>query len=154
MKTYSAKPAEIERKWFVVDAKNVVLGRLAAEIAKVLRGKHKPIYTPHIDTGDYVIVVNAAHIHLTGNKRKNKHFYWHTGYPGGIKSRTMEQILSGPRPELVILKAVERMITRSTLGRDQMRKLRAYPEANHPHTAQNPEPLDLSARNPKNRRSI
>ncbi|KAF0137044.1 MAG: rplM [Rhodospirillaceae bacterium] len=125
MKTYSAKPAEIERKWFVVDAKDVVLGRLAAEVAKILRGKHKPIYTPHIDTGDHVVIVNAAQVQLTGNKRKNKHFYWHTGYPGGIKSRTMEQILSGPHPERVICKAVERMITRSPLGRDQMRKMPA-----------------------------
>ncbi len=154
MKTYSAKPAEIERKWFVVDAKDVVLGRLAAEVAKILRGKHKPIYTPHIDTGDHVVIVNAAQVQLTGNKRKNKHFYWHTGYPGGIKSRTMEQILSGPHPERVICKAVERMITRSPLGRDQMRKLRVYAGAEHPHGAQQPEILDLGARNPKNRRSL
>lgn len=153
MKTYSAKPAEIEKKWFVVDAQNVVLGRLAAEIAKILRGKHKPIYTPHIDTGDNVIVINAAMIRLTGNKHKDKRFYWHTGYPGGIKSRTMGQILSGRHPERVIFKAVERMITRSPLGQEQMRKLRVYAGIDHPHAAQHPEILDLGARNPKNRRS-
>ncbi|KAF0115308.1 MAG: rplM [Rhodospirillaceae bacterium] len=154
MKSYSAKPAEIEKKWFVVDAQNVVLGRLAAEIAKILRGKHKPIYTPHIDTGDHVIVINAAQIRLTGNKGANKRFYWHTGYPGGIKNRTMDQILSGRHPERVLTKAVERMITRSPLGREQMRKLRVYGGIDHPHGAQQPESLDLGARNQKNRRSL
>lgn len=154
MKTYSARPSEIKRKWFIVDARNVVLGRLAAEIAKILRGKHKPIYTSHIDTGDHVIVINAAQIRLTGNKRKDKKFYWHTGYPGGIKSRTMDQILSGYHPERVVIKAVERMVTRSSLGRDQMRKLRVYAGSCHPHDAQQPEVIDIGDRNPKNRRNI
>ncbi|VBB68919.1 LSU ribosomal protein L13p (L13Ae) [invertebrate metagenome] len=153
MKTYAAKPAEITRKWFVIDAKNVILGRLATEVAKILRGKHKPIYSPHIDTGDHVVVINAARVQLTGNKRKDKRFYWHTGYPGGIKSRTMEQILSGLHPERVLLKAVERMISRSSLGRIQMRKLRVYGDSSHPHAAQRPENLDIGACNTKNRRS-
>ncbi len=153
MKTYAAKPAEVKRKWFVVDAQNVVLGRLAAEISKILRGKHKAIYSPHIDTGDHVVVINAAGVRLTGNKRKDKKFYWHTGYPGGIKNRTIAQILSGLHPERVLLKAVERMITRSSLGRAQMRKLHVYGGAAHPHAAQRPEGLDIGARNPKNRRS-
>ncbi len=153
MKTYAAKPAEVKRKWFVVDAQNVVLGRLAAEIAKILRGKHKVIYSPHIDTGDHVVVINAAGVRMTGNKRHNKRFYWHTGYPGGIKSRNIAQILSGLHPERVLFKAVERMIARSSLGRAQMRKLHVYGGAAHPHAAQRPEDLDLGARNPKNRRS-
>ena len=153
MKTYAVQPAAVKRKWFVVDAQDVVLGRLAAEIAKILRGKHKAIYSPHIDTGDHVVVINAARVLLTGNKRNNKVFYWHTGYPGGIKSRNMAQRLSGSHPERVLIKAVERMITRSSLGRAQMRKLHVYGGDSHPHAAQCPENLDLGARNTKNRRS-
>jgi large subunit ribosomal protein L13 len=153
MKTYSAKPADVERKWFVVDAEGVVLGRLATIIAMRLRGKHKPTYTPHIDCGDNIIVVNAEKVMLTGNKRNDKTFYWHTGHPGGIKGRTMGKILDGKHPERVIYKAVERMINRNNLGRQQMRKLHIYAGDQHPHEAQQPEMLDVAAMNRKNTRS-
>jgi len=153
MKTYSTKAADIERKWYVVDAEGLVLGRLATIAATRLRGKHKPIYTPHVDCGDHIIVVNADKVMLTGRKREDKRFYWHTGYPGGIKSRTMEQILEGKHPERVVLKAVERMIKRSPLGRQQMRKLRVYAGPDHPHAGQNPEVLDIGAMNRKNRKA-
>lgn len=154
MKTYSAKPSEVDRKWYVIDAEGVVLGRLASIVAMRLRGKHKPMYTPHIDCGDNIIVVNAEKVRLTGRKRTDKRYFWHTGHPGGIKSRSPDQILSGNHPERVILKAVERMISRNPLGRRQMRKLHVYPGPAHPHEAQKPEVLDLSAMNPKNKRSI
>ena len=153
MKTYSAKPSDVERKWYLVDAENVVLGRLASVVAVRLRGKHKPMYTPHIDCGDNIIVVNADKVRLTGRKLTEKRFYWHTGYPGGIKSRTIEQILGGKNPERVVIKAVERMIRRTPLGRRQMRKLFVYAGADHPHAAQKPEVLDMAALNPKNKRS-
>ncbi len=153
MKTYSAKPTDVERKWFVVDAEDVVLGRLASQIAVRLRGKHKAMFTPHIDCGDNVIVINAKKVKLTGRKLTDKKFYWHTGHPGGIKERTMEQILNGPHPERVLTKAVERMVSRSPLGRQQMRKLHVYAGVDHPHGAQNPEVLDIAAMNPKNKRS-
>ncbi|MBB4267658.1 50S ribosomal protein L13 [Roseospira visakhapatnamensis] len=153
MKTYSAKPSEVERKWYLIDAEGVVLGRLAATVATLLRGKHKPMYTPHIDTGDHVVVINADKVRLTGRKLTQKRFYWHTGYPGGIKSKTMEQILDGKHPQRVVEKAIERMVPRGPLGRAQLRKLRVYTGGEHPHTAQQPEPLDLAARNPKNKRS-
>jgi len=153
MKTYSAKPSEVERKWYLIDAEGVVLGRLAATVATLLRGKHKPMYTPHIDTGDHVVVINADKVRLTGRKLTQKRFYWHTGYPGGIKSKTMEQILGGKHPQRVVEKAIERMVPRGPLGRAQMRKLRVYAGAEHPHAAQQPEALDLAARNPKNKRS-
>jgi len=153
MKTYSAKAADIERKWYVVDAEGLVLGRLATIVATRLRGKHKPIYAPHVDCGDHIIVVNADKVVLTGRKREDKRFYWHTGYSGGIKSRTMEQILEGKHPERVVLKAVERMIKRSPLGRQQMRKLRVYAGPDHPHAGQNPEVLDIGAMNRKNRKA-
>jgi large subunit ribosomal protein L13 len=152
MSTYSARPADVKRNWLLLDADGAILGRLAAVIATRLRGKHKPIYTPHIDCGDHVIVVNAEKVRLTGHKRADKIFYWHTGHPGGIKQRTMAQILDGRYPERVILKAVERMIPRSPLGRQQMRKLRVYAGPTHPHEAQAPEVLDLTALNPKNTR--
>ena len=152
MKTYSAKPSEVEKKWIIVDAKDVVLGRLATIIATRLRGKHKPTYTPHIDCGDNVIVINAQDVRLTGNKRNGDIFYWHTGHPGGIKSRTKGQILEGQHPERVVQKAVERMIPRGPLGRQQMSNLRVYPGAEHPHEAQQPEVLDVAAMNPKNKR--
>ena len=152
MKTYSAKPADVERKWYVIDAEGLVLGRLASQIALRLRGKHKPMYTPHIDCGDNIIVVNAEKVALSGNKRHDKIYYWHTGYPGGIKSRTADKILDGKHPERVVIKAVERMITRSPLGRQQMRKLYVYAGGDHPHGAQNPEVLDIAAMNPKNTR--
>ena len=153
MKTYSAKPSEVSRKWYVIDADGVVLGRMAAVIATRLRGKHKTTYTPHIDCGDNVIVVNAEKVKLTGNKRAQKTYYWHTGYPGGIKSRTAGAILEGKQPERIVQKAVERMISRSPLGRRQMRKLHVYAGASHPHEAQQPEVLNVAAMNSKNKRS-
>ena len=153
MKTYSAKPAEVERSWCVIDADGVVLGRLASEIAKRLRGKHKPIFTPHVDCGDNIVVVNAEKVRITGNKRHTEVFYWHTGHPGGIKSRTLGQRLDGAHPERVLHKAVERMIPRGPLGRQQMRKLHVYAGPDHPHEAQKPETLDVGAMNPKNKRT-
>jgi large subunit ribosomal protein L13 len=152
MRTYSAKPADVDRKWYVIDADNVVLGRLASVVASRLRGKHRPYYTPHIDCGDHIIVINAEKVRLTGRKRQDKVFYWHTGYPGGIKQRTMAQILDGKHPERVVLKAIERMVPRNPLGRQQMRKLRVYVGAQHPHESQQPEVLDVAAMNPKNKR--
>lgn len=153
MKTYSAKPAEVEKKWILIDAEGVVLGRLASHVANILRGKTKATYTPHIDVGDNVIIINAEKVKLTGKKMSDKKFFWHTGHPGGIKERTMGQILGGRYPERVIEKAVERMIPRGPLGRAQMKKLRVYAGAEHPHEAQQPEVLDFAARNPKNKRS-
>ncbi len=153
MKTYSAKPSEVEAKWLVIDADGVVLGRLASEVAKIIRGKHKPTYTPHIDCGDHVVIINAEKVHLTGRKRENKVYYWHTGHPGGIKGRTAAKILDGAHPERVIEKAVERMVPRGPLGRDQMRKLRVYAGAEHPHEAQQPAVFDFASRNPKNKRT-
>jgi large subunit ribosomal protein L13 len=139
MKTYSAKASEIEKKWFVIDADGLVLGRLASQIARILRGKHKPTFTPHMDCGDNVIVVNAEKVKLTGRKLGDKIYYWHTGYPGGIKQRTAGQILEGKHPDRIIGKAVERMISRNRLGRQQMRNLRVYAGPEHPHEAQQPE---------------
>ena len=153
MKTYSATPADIEKKWYIIDADGLVLGRLAVEIARRLRGKHKPTFTPHMDCGDNIIVVNAEKVRLTGNKRADKRFYWHTGHPGGIKSRTMAQILEGKNPERVVIKAVQRMVPKGPLGRQQLKNLRVYAGAEHPHEAQQPEPLDIAAMNPKNKRS-
>ncbi|QJE72692.1 50S ribosomal protein L13 [Aerophototrophica crusticola] len=152
MKTFNLKPADIEKKWILIDADGLVLGRLASQIAMRLRGKHKPTFTPHMDCGDNVVVINAEKVKLTGNKRQDDIFYWHTGYPGGIKGRSKGQILDGRYPERVIIKAVERMITRGPLGRRQMSNLRVYAGASHPHEAQQPEVLDVSALNPKNKR--
>ncbi len=153
MKTYSAKASEIEKKWFVIDAEGLVLGRLASQIARILRGKHKPTFTPHMDCGDNVVVVNAEKVKLTGRKTSDKVYHWHTGHPGGIKQRTAGQILEGKHPDRVITKAVERMITRNRLGRQQMKNLRVYAGPDHPHEAQQPEVLDIAAMNPKNKRS-
>jgi large subunit ribosomal protein L13 len=153
MNTYSAKPSEIERKWCVVDAEGLVLGRMASIISMRLRDKHKPTYTPHMDCGDHVIVINADKIQLTGRKRTDKMYYRHTGYPGGIKSRTAGQILESAHPERIVIKAIERMVSRNPLGTQQMRKLHVYASADHPHNAQNPEVLDIAAMNPKNTRS-
>ncbi len=144
------KPADVKKTWYVIDATNLVLGRLAVETAKILRGKHKPTYTPHVDCGDNIIIINAAKVHLTGNKRAGKVYYGHTGYPGGIKSRTAEQVLEGKFPERVVVKAVERMIPRGPLGRQQMRNLRVFKGEEHTHQAQSPLALDIAARNPKN----
>jgi large subunit ribosomal protein L13 len=150
MKTYSAKPTEIEKKWILIDAEGLVVGRLASIIAMRLRGKHKPTYTPHMDCGDNVIVINAAKVVLTGNKLKDKTYYHHTGYIGGIKERTAGAIMRGRFPERVVEKAVERMIPRGPLGRRQLANLRVYPGAEHPHEAQQPATLDVAKMNPKN----
>lgn len=150
MKTYSQKPAEVERDWFVIDAEGLVLGRMASIVAMRLRGKHKPSYTPHVDCGDNIVIVNADKVGLTGNKRADKTYYWHTGYPGGIKSRTAEKVLDGDHPERVVIKAIERMITRNPLGRQQMKKLHVYAGSEHPHEAQKPQALDIASMNPKN----
>jgi len=154
MKTYSAKPAEVESKWHLIDAEGLVLGRLAAICATMLRGKHKPMFTPHIDCGDNIVVVNAEKVHLTGRKLKDKIFYWHTGYPGGIKGRSMGQTLASKHPERVIQKAVERMLPKGVLGREQLKKLKVYAGPTHPHEAQQPKAFDVAALNRKNTRSI
>ena len=150
MKTYSAKPTEIEKKWILIDAEGLVVGRLASIIAMRLRGKHKATYTPHMDCGDNVIVINAAKVVLTGNKLKNKVYYHHTGYIGGIKERTAEAIMRGKFPERILEKAVERMVPRGPLGRRQISNLRVYAGTDHPHEAQQPVALDVAAMNPKN----
>ena len=153
MKTYSAKPGDIERKWFVIDAEGVVLGRLASIVAMRLRGKHKPMYTPHLDCGDHIVIINADKVQLTGNKLADKIYYRHTGYPGGIRSTTAGKILDGKHPERVVEKAVQRMIPKGPLGRQVLRKLKVYAGAEHPHEAQQPEFLDVAAINDKNKRS-
>jgi len=153
MKTYSARPADIEKKWILVDAEGVVLGRLASIVAMRLRGKHKATFTPHMDMGDNVIVINADKVQLTGNKRADKVYYWHTGYPGGIKERTAGQILDGKFPERVVTKAVQRMMPGGPLTRQQLTNLRVYAGSEHPHEAQQPEPLDVKSLNRKNSRS-
>jgi len=153
MTTFSAKPAEVTKKWVLIDAKGLVVGRLATLVAMRLRGKHLPTYTPHVDCGDNVIIINAAEVVLTGRKRENKVYYHHTGFPGGIKERTAKSILEGRFPERVVEKAVERMIPRGPLGRKQMGNLRVYAGPEHPHEAQQPEVLDVAAMNRKNMRA-
>ncbi|MFC7290754.1 50S ribosomal protein L13 [Hirschia litorea] len=151
MKTYSAKPSEVEHKWVVIDAEGVVVGRLASYVAKRLRGKHRADFTPHIDTGDHIVIINADKAVLTGNKRRDKTYYWHTGHPGGIKSRRAEEILDGRFPERVIKKAIERMMPKeSSLARTQFSKLRVYAGTEHPHEAQQPEVVDFASMNSKN----
>lgn len=152
MKTYVAKPQEVEKKWVIVDAEGIALGRLAAVVATRLRGKHLPIFTPHVDCGDNVIVINADKVRLTGNKRDKSLFFWHTGYPGGIKQRSKGQILDGKHPERVIEKAVERMLPKNKLGRQMFKNMRVYAGAEHPHEAQKPEVLDVAGMNAKNKR--
>jgi large subunit ribosomal protein L13 len=142
IKTFSAKPEEIEREWFVVDATDQTLGRLATRIAEILRGKHKPIYTPHLDCGDYVIVVNAEKIHVTGRKLEQKMYYRHSGYPGGLKAISLGDQLQ-KRPERVIEAAVRGMLPKTKLGRKMFKKLKAYAGPDHPHSAQQPKPLEL-----------
>ena len=142
MKTFSAKPAEVKRDWFVVDASDKTLGRLASEIANRLRGKHKAIYTPHVDTGDYIVVVNAEKVRTTGNKLLGKTYYRHTGYPGGIKATTLQKMLE-THPERVIESAVKGMMPKNPLGRAMFKKLKVYAGAEHPHTAQQPTALEL-----------
>ncbi|MDB5621020.1 50S ribosomal protein L13 [Tardiphaga sp.] len=153
MKTFSAKPAEITKKWIVIDATGLVVGRLATLVAMRLRGKHLPIYTPHVDCGDHVIIINAAKVVLTGRKREQKVYYHHTGFIGGIKERSAKSILEGRFPERVVEKAVERMIPRGPLGRVQFGNLRVYPGAEHPHEAQQPVPFDVGVLNRKNMRA-
>jgi large subunit ribosomal protein L13 len=153
MKTFSAKPADIEKKWVLIDATGLITGRLASLVAMRLRGKHKPSYTPHVDDGDNVIVINAAKVVLTGRKRDKKVYHHHTNYIGGIKERSAKQILTGRFPERVLEKAIERMLPRGPLGRAQLGHLRVYPGPEHPHEAQQPESLDIGKLNRKNIRS-
>jgi large subunit ribosomal protein L13 len=153
MKTYSAKVGEIEKNWVIIDADGLVVGRLAALVATRLRGKHKPGYTPHVDCGDNVIIINADRIALTGRKREDKIYYWHTGHIGGIKQRTARQILEGKFPERVVEKAVQRMMPEGPLARRQLKNLRVYAGPAHPHEAQQPEILDISAMNTRNVRT-
>jgi large subunit ribosomal protein L13 len=152
--TRHAPVGEIEKSWILIDAENIIVGRLAAFIALRLRGKHRPDYSPHIDLGDHVVVINADRVKLTGQKRAEKVYYWHTGHPGGIKQRTAAQILDGRFPERVLEKAVERMLPKeSPLARKQMTHLRIYAGVDHPHAAQNPQTIDFAKLNAKNARS-
>ena len=151
--TYSAKPQDVTRAWHIIDAEGMVLGRMAAEVAKILRGKHKAQFTPHINCGDNVVIINAGKVKLTGDKLEKKKFYWHTGHPGGIKERTMGQILTGRFPERVVKKAIERMMPKeSPLARQQLKNLHVYAADTHPHEGQKPQALDLVKRNSKNKR--
>lgn len=153
MKTFSAKPADVEKKWILIDADGAVVGRLAAIVARRLRGKHLPGFTPHVDCGDNIVIINADKVVLTGAKYENKKYYWHTGWVGGIKERTARQIIEGRFPERVVEKAVERMMPRGPLGRRQIKNLRVYAGDAHPHAAQQPEVLDIEALSPKNKRT-
>ncbi len=150
--TVSLKPAEVTRNWVLIDANGLVLGRLASLVAQRLRGKHKPQFTPHVDCGDHVVIVNAEKVRVTGKKTEQSVFYYHTGYPGGIKGRSVGEILAGRHPERVIEKAVERMITRGPLQRQQMKNLHVYAGGEHPHAGQAPQALDVAALNRKNTR--
>jgi large subunit ribosomal protein L13 len=149
--TKSATPATVEKKWVLIDADGLVVGRVASIVANILRGKHKPSYTPHIDCGDNVVIINAEKVRFTSNKAATKTYYKHTGYAGGIKETTAAKILAGRFPERVLEKAIERMVPRGPLGRQQMRNLRIFAGAEHPHGAQNPEVLDIAAMNRKNK---
>lgn len=142
MKTFTATPSTIKRDWYIIDATGKTLGRLATEVARRLRGKHKPEYTPHMDTGDYIVVINAKDIHVTGNKRKDKMYYHHTGFPGGIKGISFEKLLA-KKPEQIIEKAVKGMLPKGPLGRDMYRKLKVYADAQHKHAAQQPQVLEI-----------
>ena len=153
MTTFSQKPADVTKKWVLIDAEGLVVGRLASIVANILRGKNKPTFTTHVDDGDNVIIINADKVALTGKKLADKMYYWHTGHPGGIKERTAGQLLSGRFPERVVEKAVERMIPRGPLGRRQMKNLKVYAGAEHPHEAQQPVTLDVGAMNRKNKRA-
>ena len=151
--TRSIKPAEVEKKWLLIDADGLVVGRLATIVANLLRGKHKPSYTPHVDCGDHVIIINADKVKFTGNKAAKKVYYKHTGHPGGIKETTPEKILEGKFPERVLEKAIQRMIPRGPLGRDQMRALHLYNGTEHPHDGNKPEVMDVASMNRKNKAS-
>ena len=150
MKTFSATPSDIDKKWILIDAEDLVLGRLASIIASRLRGKHLPTFTPHMDTGDNIVVINADKVHLTGKKREDKTYYWHTGHPGGIKSRTAEDLLDGRLPTRVLEAAVKRMLPGGPLSRKQLKNLYLYAGPSHEQEAQQPEVLDVAAMNPKN----
>ncbi len=150
MKTFSLRASEIEKKWILIDADGLVVGRLAAFIATRLRGKHKPSFTPHMDMGDNVVVINAGKVRLTGNKRTQKTYYRHTGYPGGIRQATADRILEGRFPERVLEAAVRRMMPGGPLTRDQLSNLRIFAGTEHPHEAQQPETVDVKGMNPKN----
>jgi large subunit ribosomal protein L13 len=149
-KSFELRHQDIKKTWVVVDAEGVILGRLAAHLATLLRGKHRPTFTPSVDCGDNVIVVNAEKVRMTGKKLTDKVFFYHTGYPGGIKERTRDKMLAGAHPERVIEKAVERMMPRGPLGRRQMTNLKVYKGAEHPHAAQSPTAIDFASRNRKN----
>ncbi|WP_439103660.1 50S ribosomal protein L13 [Celeribacter marinus] len=153
MNTFTATPADVDKKWIIIDAEGVVLGRLASIVAMRLRGKHKATFTPSIDMGDNVIIINADKVQMTGKKRTDKIHYWHTGYPGGIKQRTAGQILEGKHPERLMVKAVQRMLPGNKLSRQLMTNLRVYAGTEHPHEAQKPEVLDVKSMNKKNTRS-
>jgi large subunit ribosomal protein L13 len=153
MSTYTAKPSDITKKWVIIDATNLVVGRLASIVALHLRGKHKPTYTPNMDMGDNVIVINAEKVKLTGNKLDQRKFHWHTGFPGGIKDRTQRQLLEGRFPERVVENAVRRMIPSGPLGRVQLKNLKVYAGSEHPHAAQQPVTLDVASMNSKNVRA-
>ena len=150
MRTYTAKPQDINKEWLLIDAENLVLGRLAALIAKYLMGKHKPSYTSHMDMGDNVIVINVEKLAMTASKMTDKIYYRHTGYPGGIKSTTPMEILAGKHPERVLKMAVKRMLPKNKLARQQLRNLRLYAGQEHPHQAQNPRIIDIASKNTKN----
>jgi large subunit ribosomal protein L13 len=150
MKSFLLKPADVKKNWVLIDAEGVVLGRLASQVAMILRGKHKPTFQPNVDCGDYVVIINAEKVKLTGNKLAEKIFYYYTGHIGGIKERPVGKTLVGKHPERVIIKAVERMIRRTPMGRQQMSNLKVYAGATHPHEAQAPRVLDFASRNPKN----
>ncbi|MEE2968644.1 MAG: 50S ribosomal protein L13 [Pseudomonadota bacterium] len=152
MKTYTAKPEDVVARWHLIDADGLVLGRLASIAAIMLRGKHKPMFSTNIDCGDHIVVINAEKVTMTGRKRDQKTYYWHTGYPGGIKSRTAGQILDSAHPERIVQKAVERMLPKGPMGRKQFTKLKVYAGPDHPHEAQNPEMLDIASMNPKTTR--
>ena len=152
MKTYVARPSEVNRKWLLIDAENLVLGRLSVILANYVRGKHKPCFTPSTDCGDNVVVINAEKVLLTGKKLDGKIHYWHTGYPGGIKSETYGEILKSKKPQKAIQLAVKRMVPKGPLGREQLKKLYIYNGEEHPHTAQKPELVDISVMNKKNKR--
>jgi large subunit ribosomal protein L13 len=151
-KTYIAKPSEIERKWWLIDAENLVVGRVSTIIANILRGKHKPTFTPNLDCGDHVVVINADKVKFTGKKFANKTYYWHTGHPGGIKERTARQLLEGNFPERVLENSVSRMMSRGPLQRDIMVKLHIYSGPEHKHQGQNPQVLDIASMNRKNKK--
>ena len=153
MKTFSAKPSDIEKKWILIDAEGVVLGRLATIVANILRGKNKPSFTPHMDCGDNVIVINADKVQMTGRKRDDNRFYWHTGFPGGIKERSPRQYFESGKGDRVVENAVRRMVPRGPLGRQQMSNLRIYTGAEHKQEAQQPTALDVASLNPKNTRN-